>query len=838
MPTLKYIHDFGSTSANKQLLGNKGAGLAEMSNLSLNVPPGFTITTDLCKAYHASNGKFPAAFEEELDEAIARLETKTNKIFGSSDGAIPLLLSIRSGAVASMPGMMDTILNLGINKDVAGHLGRLTNNPKFADDTLHRFTESYNKLVGHDGSNLKAQLIFAIKAVIDSWMSPRAVAYRKIHHISDEHGTAVNIQAMVFGNMGDTSGTGVLFTRNPSSGKKALYGEFLLNAQGEDVVSGIRTPMPISPTKKHPGGSLYETMPDIYHELEKICALLENHYADMQDIEFTIENGTLYILQTRSGKRTARASITIAVDMVTEGKITKEEAISRVDAESLNQMLHAMIDPNYIAEPLSQGLPASPGAASGIVVFSPYDAEELALHHKVILVRNDTSPEDITGMHVSAGILTARGGMTSHAAVVARGMGKPCVCGASEIKIDEIAGLLHIGQTTIKKGETITIDGDSGKIFQGQVPTITPDFSENFNILMSWADEIRTMEVRANAETVSDVNTALRLGAQGVGLCRTEHMFFEVNKIALMREMIVAPNETLRQNALDKLLPLHKEDFKDIFKNIAGMPINIRLIDPPLHEFLPQGEKEKQALAVALKLPIEVINQRLHALHEVNPMLGHRGCRLGITYPHIYAMQVEAIVTAAIELKHETNLDTDIEIMIPLIAHELELANLRTLAINVITTIEEKLGAKVNYKIGTMIELPRAALRANKIAPFADYFSFGTNDLTQTTYGISRDDVASFIPQYLAQKILPNDPFTKIDQDGVGELIQIAIKRGRKIKPDLKIGICGEHGGDPSSIEFFYKLGMNYISCSPYRVPIARLSAAQAVIKDHQNIKQ
>lgn len=834
MPVVKYIHDFGTTSANKQLLGNKGAGLAEMSNLSLNVPPGFTITTDLCRSYYDNNGHFPKDFENQLEEAIKRLEERTGKKFGSHKDAIPLLLSIRSGAVASMPGMMDTILNLGINNEVAAHLGRLTRNQKFADDTLHRFTESYKKLVGHKTSDLKSQLIAAIRAVIDSWMSPRAVAYRKINHISDEHGTAVNVQAMVFGNMGDNSGTGVLFTRNPSSGKKALYGEFLINAQGEDVVSGIRTPMPISPTKKHPGQSLYETMPDIYHELERVATLLENHYADMQDIEFTIENGKLYILQTRSGKRTARAAIAIAVDMVAEGKITKEEAISRIDAESLGQMLHASLDPKSKIPHLTQGLPASPGAASGIVVFSPYDAEELAIHHKIILVRNDTSPEDITGMHVSAAILTARGGMTSHAAVVARGMGKPCVCGASEIAIDEKNGLLHIGGTTIKQGEIITIDGDSGKVFAGSVPTITPEFSENFNILMTWADEIRTMEVRANAETKQDVETSLRLGAKGIGLCRTEHMFFEPTKLSLMREMIVAPNDVLRQKALDKLLPLHKADFKNILKSIHGMPINIRLIDPPLHEFLPQGEKEKIALSESLKLPIEAINQRLHALHEVNPMLGHRGCRLGITYPQIYAMQVEAIITAAIECKHETGIENDIEIMLPLIAHELELENLRNLAINVITTIEERLGDKIKYKIGTMIELPRAALQANKIAPFADYFSFGTNDLTQTTYGISRDDIASFIPQYLAKKIIAYDPFTKIDQEGVGELIHIAIKRGRKIKPDLKMGICGEHGGDPSSIEFFYKLGMDYVSCSPYRVPIARLSAAQAVIKNNK----
>lgn len=828
----KYIYDFGKITdpIYKAKLGNKGAGLSEMTAMGLSVPPGFTITTDLCQYYYANQKRLPEDFEEELLRAVNRLEIKTGKVFGSVSSHPPLLLSVRSGAAASMPGMMDTILNLGMNDNVVSNLEKSVRDSGFATEIYERFKEGYSKLVGDVTDSPRSQLVAAIRAVLDSWMSERAIAYRSIHNIPDELGTAVNIQSMVFGNMGEVAGTGVLFTRNPSSGKKRIYGEFLPNAQGEDIVSGTRTPYPIFSNNEQEQ-SMYRLMPEIYNELQEVASLLESHYLDMQDIEFTIEDGKLYILQTRSGKRTSRAAISIAVDMVKTGIITKEEALLRVDAECLNQMLHPRIDENCKVSHVAVGLAASPGAASGIVVLSPYDAEELSHHHKVILVRTDTSPEDISGMYVSDGILTARGGMTSHAAVVARGMGKPCICGATSLKIDAKQGLVHIGGVTVKKGDVITIDGDSGKIFIGEVPTVVPEFTEDFNIFMSWADEIRKLEVRSNAETVLDVETSLRLGAEGVGLCRTEHMFFEPEKIALMREMIVAPTDAHRQIALDKLLPLHKQDFKNIFKAMNGKPVNVRLIDPPLHEFLPSGEKEKLELAKSLNLTLDDIDSRLHALHEVNPMLGHRGCRLGITYPQIYAMQLEALVMAALEVENEFGIKTDLEIMMPLIADKAELANLRTLAENVILTTEDKIGGKVNYKIGTMIELPRACIQAAEIAKIADYFSFGTNDLTQTTYGISRDDVASFLPYYIDKKIIASDPFTSIDKEGVGQLIAMAVERGRAAKGDIKIGVCGEHGGDPSSIDFFSKLGMNYVSCSPYRVPIARLAAAQSVLK-------
>lgn len=831
----KYIYDFDDISLKsmkglRNLLGNKGTSLVEMSALGLRIPEGFIITTEVCKYYYKNKGQLPDDFISELDLAIRNIENKTNKIFGDNN-SIPLLLSVRSGSVASMPGMMDTILNLGMNDSISTTLAHITKNKNFADDSYSRFVHSYKKLVGEFTSDIKTQLISAIKAVLNSWNSPRAIAYRKIHNISAEYGTAVTVQSMVFGNMGLSSGTGVLFTRDPSSGKNNLYGEFLPNAQGEDIVSGTRTPLPILPCKHKSGVSLSETMPDIYSQLIETAKILENHYCDMQDIEFTVENGVLYILQTRSGKRTTQAAITIAVDMVNAKKITINDAILQIAPESLNQMLHARIDENSDSEFIAKGLPASPGAVSGIVVFSPYDAEELSHHHKVILVRQDTSPEDINGMHVSSGILTARGGMTSHAAVVARGMGKPCVCGVNNMHIDEKESILYIGKHIIKKGDSITIDGDTGKVFIGEIPTLTPDFSKHFITFMSWVKNVKNMQIRANAETVSDVLNAIKLGAEGIGLCRTEHMFFDPKKILLMREMIIAPNDSYRQIALDKLLPLHKKDFKEIFRAMNGMPINVRLIDPPLHEFLPQGEKEKVELASSLKLDIDLIEQRLHALHEVNPMLGHRGCRLGITYPPIYAMQLEAITTAVLELKQEEQIDTNLEIMMPLISNPNELENLRNLAQDVISTITERMSSNITYKIGTMIELPRAAMHAGDIAKFADYFSFGTNDLTQTTYGISRDDVGSFIPFYLQNKILDFDPFVRIDESGVGELIKIAIERGRAAKTNIKIGVCGEHGGDPLSIEFFYRLGIDYVSCSPYRVPIATLAAAQATLK-------
>ncbi len=851
-----YIYDFDSwtQTPDKNLLGSKGAGLAEMSRLGLSVPQGFTITTDLCAQYYQDGCVLPRNFEDELSLAIARLESKTLKTCG---GASPLLLSVRSGSPFSMPGMMDTILNLGMNDEVTEYLGQITDQ-EFALDTYARFIKSYGNLViGIEGSifpytenareRIKAykaiieqhntslptkpehQLMEAIKAVLNSWMSKRARYYRKLHDIPESLGTAVNIQAMVFGNMGITSGTGVVFTRNPSTGAKEFYGEFLLNAQGEDIVSGAHTPRPITHAHDEKE-SLKSLMLDAYQELKTSSILLENHFLDMQDIEFTIEQGKLYILQTRSAKRTATAAIKIVVDMVEDGRMTKEEALAKITPESLNQLLHVSIDRSKNPIPCAYGLPASPGAASGIAVFSPHDAEELSHHHKVILVRNETSPEDIHGMHVSNGILTARGGMTSHAAVVARGMGKPCVCGSSGIIINEKKQTLAIGDLIVKQGDFITIDGTSGEIFVGVIDTAQPEFSREFNTLMSWADDIRTLQIRTNADTKDDALAALRLGAEGIGLCRTEHMFFSPEKLLLIRQMIIAPTDEHRKAALEELLPLHKQDFKEIFRVMQGLPVNIRLLDPPLHEFLPQDDKDKTALSIELDLPREDIEQRLQALHEVNPMLGHRGCRLGITSPEIYKMQVEAIVLAALELKRDENIDIKLEIMIPLISNVLELEILTKLVKNIVEKFNNMGIDNLEYKIGTMIELPRAALLAGKIAPITDYFSFGTNDLTQTTYGISRDDGAGFIPEYVKQKIISYDPFVKLDKEGVGELIKIAVDRGKCAKPNLKLGICGEHGGDPASIEFFHELGFDYVSCSPYRLPIARLAAAQAAL--------
>lgn len=854
----RYIYDFDSWSIapDKALLGSKGAGLAEMFRLNLSVPHGFTVSTELCKTYYSNDCTIPSIFESEMLDAIKRLELKTGKVLG---GANPLLLSVRSGSSSSMPGMMDTILNLGMNDEVVLHLAKLTNE-SFAFDTYARFIKAYGHLVHNISSELfypirdiheritvyhevlskhgvvlpqdpYVQLSEAIIVVLNSWMSNRACYYRKLHNISESLGTAVNIQSMVFGNMGMTSGTGVLFTRNPSTGAKEFYGEFLLNAQGEDIVSGAYTPRPISP-KQNEGESLKDILPEVYKALKASSIVLENHFLDMQDIEFTIEQERLYILQTRSAKRTAAAAIKIVVDMVSDGRLSKSEALLKIEPESLNQLLHASIDRNKNPIAVAKGLPASPGAVSGIVVFSPYEAEELSHHHKVILVRDETSPEDIHGMHVSSGILTARGGMTSHAAVVARGMGKPCVCGVQGMKVDEEGLVLYIDKYAIKQGDYITIDGESGDVFVGVIDTVDPEFTEEFNILMQWADDVRKMDVRANADTALDAAVALRLGAQGIGLCRTEHMFFDPEKIALIREMIVAPSEIHRQSALDKLLPIHKQDFKDIFLVLKELPVNIRLLDPPLHEFLSHDEEDIISLAKSLNLSVSVIRERFHALHEVNPMLGHRGVRLGITYPQIYAMQVEAIIQAALEVKQEKNIDVSVEIMLPLIFDAIEFIKLSEVIKNVAHTVCEKFGDTINYKIGTMIELPRAALKAGELALVSDYFSFGTNDLTQTTFGISRDDVASFIPEYIRQKIITNDPFVTLDQDGVGELIKLAVERGRRSKPDLKIGICGEHGGDPASIHFFHLLSFSYISCSPYRIPIARLASAQAALND------
>ncbi|RYE06558.1 MAG: pyruvate, phosphate dikinase [Rickettsiaceae bacterium] len=864
-------HNGEGNSQMKQMLGSKGAGLAEMCNLGLNIPAGFTIATNFCQDYYNNSCVLPANFTQELQLAISRIEQASGKIFGGDNN--PLLLSVRSGSQASMPGMMDTILNLGINDKIVHALSVATNDEEFAYDIYRRFIEMYSRIVlkipyyyfeeifeAYIFSDLKKvdslkkiieeykkvvkkqshedfpddpyiQLQSAIKAVLESWMNDRAVTYRKLNNIPESWGTAVNIQTMVFGNYGDNSATGVVFTRSPSKGTRSIYGEFLINAQGEDIVSGIRTPVTINSSSIGDSDdvSMQKKMPALYDQLQKVCDTLELHFKDSQDIEFTIESGQLYILQTRSAKRTATAAIKIAVDMVLEGILTKEQALMRVAPDSLSQLLHAYIDYSKQLELFGQGLPASPGAATGIVVFSPYDAEEMAHHHSVILVRNDTSPDDIKGMHVSAGLLTARGGMTSHAAVVARGMGKPCVCGVSNLIIDEENNLLKIGEIIVKKGDEITIDGSTGKIFLGKAPLTHPDPSVEFITFLQWADEVRNIEVRANAETSLDAATAIKFGAEGIGLCRTEHMFFDQEKIPLIREMIVATDYEHRKKAIDKLLPLQIADFKQLFRVLEGKPINIRLLDPPLHEFLPNNITEMESLANESGLPLKSITSRLNALHEVNPMLGHRGCRLGITYPEIYQMQLQAIFVAIKDLAQEEKVLTRLEIMIPLVSDARELQKIKHF-------LAEILHDNSLVNIGSMIELPRAALLAESIAREVDFFSFGTNDLTQTTYGISRDDIASFLPDYLEQQVFTIDPFVELDEQGVGELIKIAISLGKKGNPKLKLGVCGEHAGNPKSIDFFYQIGIDYISCSPYRVPIARLAAAQSKIQHKQNL--
>ena len=874
----KLIYYFGSNGSDgnasmKNILGNKGAGLAEMSNLKLPIPDGFTITTELCNYFYTHNNSFPTNFQSDLKKAITELEITTGKIFGSTSN--PLLLSVRSGAMVSMPGMMDTILNLGMNNEVCNALANSCGNKRFALDSYKRFLEMYGSTVLSIPSDLfeqiyekhkiqadiyknsditiellekiiddfkrlhikynkqlindpYEQLESAIKAVLHSWMSNRAVIYRKINNISEECGTAINIQAMVFGNLGKNSATGVAFTRSPSTGEKKLFGEFLINAQGEDIVSGTRTPMPIIAADAN---SMQTMMPKVFKELSQIAKKLEEHYLDMQDIEFTIENNKLYILQTRTAKRTAIAAINIAVQMVQEKLISKEQALMRIDPESLNQLLHTRIDYSKGITSIAEGLPASPGAATGIVVFSPYDAEKLSHHHKVILVRHNTSPEDINGMYVSSGILTIRGGMTSHAAVVARGIGRPCVCGTSNLSIDEKKQILTAGNIVIKQGDIITIDGGSGKVFLGEMPLIQPTFSEESKLILDWADEISSLKVRANAETVNDALVSIKFGAQGIGLCRSEHMFFDKNKIPLVREMIIAPDIERRKLAVQKLLPLQTEDFKALFRVMNGKPVNIRLLDPPLHEFLPTTEEEKKNLANSLNLPLFMLNQRLHAMHEVNPMLGHRGCRLGICSPEIYQMQIEAIFTAIFELHTQEHIKSNLELMIPFISNVGEIKKLKMDIYEVIEELEQRYRYKFAFTLGTMIELPRAALSSKKIAEEVDYFSFGTNDLTQTTYGISRDDITSFLPYYLQEKIFDSDPFTNLDEEGVGELIEIAIKRGKSSNANLKLGACGEHAGNPVSIEFFHRVNLNYVSCSPYRIPIARIAAAQAKIK-------
>ncbi len=864
----------------KNILGGKGANLAEMGRLGLPVPPGFIISTEVCDLFYKNKKKLPSQLIKKINVELKNIEKLTGKKFG--DLKNPLLVSVRSGARISMPGMMDTILNLGLNDKTVVALGKKTSNERFAKDSYRRFIQMYSNVVlnieGHlfedmiDNQklnkgvlldteldeedwdelivrfkdivkkktkkdfpqNVQDQLIGAISAVFLSWESQRAKTYRKLNQIPDHWGTAVNVQSMVFGNMGNDCSTGVVFTRNPSTGEKNFFGEYLINAQGEDVVAGTRTPQHITVRAKKASGakelSMEETMPNVYRDLKNTLFKLEKHYKDMQDVEFTVENKKLWILQTRSGKRTAEAAIKIAVDMTKEKLISKKEALLRIDPNSLDTLLHPTLDKTVEKKIIAKGLPASPGAASGKVVFTAEEAERLnGMMQNTILVRVETSPEDIHGMHAAKGILTARGGMTSHAAVVARGMGRPCVSGSSEITIDYKAKQFRAGNVTVvKEGETITIDGTSGEVILGTVPTVQPKISGYFSTVMSWSDQFRKLNIRTNAETEKDSKVAREFGAEGIGLCRTEHMFFDQERILSVREMILSKSKEDRNKALVKLLPHQKNDFKKIFN---GLPVTIRLLDPPLHEFLPKTDKEIEEVANSLGMDHKEIKDRTEELHEQNPMLGHRGCRLGISFPEIYEMQCEAIFEALVECKREKTKSAIAEIMIPLISTDIELKILRALVDRTAKKIEAKHKTRLDYIVGTMIELPRAALQASGISKFADFFSFGTNDLTQTTYGISRDDSGKFLNDYINNKIFEVDPFVSLDQNGVGELIKIASSKGRQNNKNLKLGICGEHGGDPKSIEFCSKVGLNYVSCSPFRVPIARLTAAQAEIK-------
>ncbi len=878
----KWVYAFGGGNADgdtsmKNLLGGKGANLAEMASLGLPVPPGFTMTTDVCTSYYDNDNTYPDELSAQVTTGLSHIEEITGKTFG--DASNPLLVSVRSGARASMPGMMDTVLNLGLNDETVQGLAELSGDRRFALDSYRRFITMYSDVVlgvhhhnfediieqhkdfqgyyldtemtaddwakviesfkevvrtelGRDfPQDPKDQLWGAIDAVFGSWMNERAIVYRRLNDIPAEWGTAVNVQAMVFGNMGETSATGVAFTRDPSTGENKYYGEFLINAQGEDVVAGIRTPQTLTKIAREEMGetnpSMEEALPDVYKELAGTFEKLESHYKDMQDIEFTVEQGNLWLLQTRTGKRTARAAMRIAVEMAEAGQISKEEAVLRVDPMSLDQLLHPTLDPDAQRDLVAIGLPASPGAAIGEVVFSSDEAENLSkAGKKVILVRIETSPEDIHGMHAAEAIVTARGGMTSHAAVVARGMGTPCVSGAGEIRIDYDAETFSVAGRVINKGDIITVDGATGQVFFGEVDMIQPELSGNFAKIMSWADEYRTLEVRTNAETPTDVKTAVEFGAEGIGLCRTEHMFFEADRLGYFREMILANNKEGREEALAKILPVQRDDFAAIFRIMEDRPCTIRLLDPPLHEFLPHTEADIENVAAATGLPTSELMARARDLHESNPMLGHRGCRLGISYPEIYEMQARAIFEAQKLVESETGKKPVAEIMIPLVSSAKELEILK----NAIDRVSKDVGG-VEYTVGTMIELPRAALRAGDIAEHAAFFSFGTNDLTQTTFGLSRDDAGKFLPDYVAQGIMDKDPFVTLDQDGVGDLISIAKERGRAVKSDIKLGICGEHGGDPASIEFCHQTGLNYVSCSPYRVPIARLAAAQAALK-------
>ncbi|HWP35607.1 MAG TPA: pyruvate, phosphate dikinase, partial [Thermodesulfobacteriota bacterium] len=868
----------------KELLGSKGAGLAEMTNLGIPVPPGFTISTEVCAEFYRLGKRLPPGLlvlpdrpgkrpGGEVGRALARLETLMRAGFG--DPARPLLVSVRSGARVSMPGMMDTILNLGLNDETVEGLARRTDNPRFAYDSYRRLIQMYGDVVmgiprevlerpleelkrergvEHDtaltADDLKLlverlklkikqatgdpfpqdvyrQLQGAIVAVFRSWENPRAVTYRRLHNIPGDWGTAVNVQAMVFGNMGEDSGTGVAFTRNPSTGVKELYGEFLVNAQGEDVVAGLRTPQPIE--------SLKRLMPAAYRQLVQICQKLERHYRDMQDIEFTIQQGRLWLLQTRTGKRTAQAALRIAVDMVRERIIDEQTAVLRVEPTQIDQLLHPMIDPTAPRKVLTKGLPASPGAAVGKIVFSANEAEAQAGQgEKVILVRHETSPEDIHGMHAAQGILTARGGMTSHAAVVGRGMGRPCVVGAGECRIDAERGTLTIGDTVLKRGDWLTINGTTGEVMAGQVPLVKPDWQQpEIQTFMRWVDKYRTLGVRANADTPADARIARQFGAEGIGLVRTEHMFFEGDRIDAVREMIVAADEEGRRRALAKLLPMQRQDFIGIFREMDGLPVTIRFLDPPLHEFLPKTDREIDQLARKMGLAAEQLRARVRSLEEANPMLGWRGCRLAISYPEILEMQVQAIMEAACEVSRE-RIKAVPELMMPLIFNVHEMRFLKAIAVRVAEEVMQRAGVKVKYSIGTMIELPRACVVADEIAREAEFFSFGTNDLTQTVMGLSRDDAGKFLPAYLEKRLLPHDPFITIDREGVGALVAMGVERGRAARPDIKLGICGEHGGDPASVAFCHEVGLTYVSASPYRVPVARLAAAHAAIRARQ----
>ncbi|GAA0078773.1 pyruvate, phosphate dikinase [Clostridium sp. CTA-5] len=870
----KYVYLFNEGNASmKNLLGGKGANLAEMTNLGIPVPPGFTVTTEACNKYYEDGKVISDEVINQIYESLAKLESTSGKKFGSDEN--PLLVSVRSGARASMPGMMDTILNLGLNDKVVEIVAKLTNNPRFAYDSYRRFIQMFSDVVMNIEKRLfenkidelkekkgvefdtdltaedlkvlasefkeiykkekgkdfpqdpKIQLIESITAVFRSWDNPRAIVYRRLNDIPGEWGTAVNVQQMVFGNKGDTSGTGVVFSRNPATGEKVIYGEYLMNAQGEDVVAGIRTPLPISKLK--------EQDPKIYGQFEGIVNTLENHYRDMQDMEITIEEGKLYFLQTRNGKRTAQAALKIAVDLVEEGMLTKEEAVLKVEPKQLDTLLHPAFYTEDLkkAEPIAKGLPASPGAACGRIAFTAEEAKDrAALDEDVVLVRLETSPEDIEGMIAAKGILTVRGGMTSHAAVVARGMGTCCVAGCGTIKVDEVKRTIEVGGKVYTDKDYISIDGTSGNVYGEKIKTVTPEISGHFATFMGWADEIRKLKVRTNADTPKDAKQAAEFGAEGVGLCRTEHMFFAEDRIMAVRQMITSKDEEQRRKALDKILPMQRADFIGIYEALEGKPVTIRLLDPPLHEFLPNNNEDIKSLAKEMGLSFEELKLTVENLHEFNPMMGHRGCRLAVSYPEIAEMQARAIIEAAIEVKTTKGFDVVPEIMIPLVGEIKELKYVKDVIKDTVESVMEEKNVKLDYKIGTMIEIPRAALTADKIAKEAEFFSFGTNDLTQMTFGFSRDDASKFLSDYYDKKIYEQDPFAKLDQTGVGELVKIAVEKGRSTRPDIKLGICGEHGGDPSSVEFCHNIGLDYVSCSPFRVPLARLAAAQAQVKN------